>query len=363
MSACARISFSPTLPLKTLGEVSKYNTSEYYRTADHALVCAAHQELVGRHRANELDALRWYWKAARAADPGGEYHRETVGPYTLHSGPFGILPLPLICIYLDSQIKTYMDRDALGDAVRYRINSHESAIRAAREKELARRIGGGSLEGTDLLIAMIEYNGYVLGGMMINPGIHDETIGLVMESRGLWPTSIAALQAKFTLPPGDPFLAKRETEIADLVRYFRAPDHALEKILPPHLLEQGVHRKAVHLVRALTISEAFAVTTRWMTKRRRWITTGVCETPNDDVKALIEGRKAGTDAIPHRVLTRSTGAELYPDAYQNRPEGMSKIYTLYAFDFAEVSERAKRYRELAVAAYGVTPPNSRSISA
>jgi hypothetical protein len=343
--------------------MNDYNPNEYYSTADHTLVCAAHQALARRYRANELDALSWYWTAARTADPGREYHRETVGPYTLHSGPFASLPLPLVCIYLDSQIKTYMDRDALGDAVRSRVSSDEGAIRAAREKELARRVGGGSLEGTDLLIAMIEYNGYVLGGMLVIPGIHDETVGSVMQSRGHRPTSITALQAKFTLPPGDPFLTRRESEIAEFVRYFRAPDHALEKILPPRLLEQSVHRKAVHLIRALTISEAFAVTTRWMIKRRRWITTGVCETPNDDVKALIEGRKGRVDAIPHRVLTRSTGAELYPDAYQNRPEGTSKIYALYAFDFAEVSERAKRYREVAVAAYGVTPPNSRSISA
>ncbi len=363
MSACARTSFSPTSLLKTLGEMNKYSTGEYYSTADHALVCAAHQALARRYRPNELDALRWYWKVARTADPGREYHRERVGPYTLHSGPLEILPLPLVCIYLDSQIKTYMDRDALGDAVRSRVNSDEGAIRLAREKELARRIAGGSLEGAELLIAMIEYDGYVLGGMMVNPGIHDETIGSVMQSRGHRPTSITALQAKFALPPGDPFLAKRESEIADLVRYFRTPDHALEKILPRRLLDQSFHRKAVHLIRALTISEAFAVTARWMTNRRRRITTGVCETPNDDVKALIEGRRARTDAIPHRVLTSSTGAELYPDTYQNRPEGMSKIYTLYAFDFAEVSERAKRYRELAVAAYGVTPPNSRSISA
>jgi hypothetical protein len=343
--------------------MNNYNPSEYYRTADYALVCAAHQALAGRYRANELDALRWYWKAAGSGDSEQEYHRETVGPYTLHSGSFGTLPLPLVCIYLDSQIKTYMDRDALGDAVRSRVNSDEGAIRVAREKELARRIAGGSLEGPELLIAMIEYDGYVLGGIMVNPGIHDETIGSVLQSRGGRPTSITALQANFTLSPGDPFLAKRESEIADLIRYFRAPEHVLEKILPRRLLEPSVRRKAVHLIRALTISEGFAMTARWMTNRRRWITTAVCETPNDDVKSLIEGRKARIVGIPHRVLTSSTGAELYPDAYQNRPEGMSKIYTLYAFGFAEVSERAKRYRELAVAAYGATPPNSRSISA
>jgi hypothetical protein len=233
--------------------MNNYNTSDYYSTADHTFVGAAHQALAGRYRADELDPLQWYWKAARTGDSGQEYHRETVGPYTLHSGPFGILPLPLVCIYLDSQIKTYMDRDALGDAVRSRVDSHEGAIRAAREKELAIRIAGGSLGGAELLIAMIEYDGYVVGGMMVNPGIHDETIGSVMQSGG-HRTSIAALQAKFTLPPGDPFLAKRESEIADLVRYFRVPDHALEKILPPRLLEQSVHRKAVHLIRALTIS-------------------------------------------------------------------------------------------------------------
>src|SRR5258707_384869 len=146
--------------------MNNYNTCEYYSIADYALVCAAHQALAGRYRANELDALQWYWKAAGSGDSEREYHRETVGPYTLHSGPFGTLPLPLICIYLDSQIKTYMDRDALGDAVRSHINSDEDAIRMARERELARRIAGGSLEGAELLIAMIEYDGYVLGGTM-----------------------------------------------------------------------------------------------------------------------------------------------------------------------------------------------------
>lgn len=351
--------------------MNKYSTSEYYSAADYNLVCAAHQAIAGRYRANELDALRWYWKPAQTADPPREYHRETVGPYTLHSGPVAHLPLPLVCIHLDSQIKTYMDRDALGDAVRLRANAHPGAIGAAREAELARRIGGGSLEGADLLIAIVEYSGYVLGGIMVNPGIHDERIASIMQRGGHPPTSIAALQAKFTLPADDPFLAKRESEIAEFVRYFRAPDHALERILPLRLFQQTRHRKAVHLIRALTISEAFAMTTRWMTKRRRKITTGVCETPNDDVKALIEGRRVRTpdgresriDAIPHRILISSTGAELYPDAYQNRPEGTSKIYTLYEFDLAEVSERATRYRQLAVSAYGATPPNSRLINA
>ena len=52
------------------------------------------------------------------------------------------------------------------------------------------------------------------------------------------------------------------------------------------------------------------------------ITTGVCETPNGDVKALIEGREINTvlgdivriNAIPHGVLTSSTGAQRYPVA-------------------------------------------------
>src|SRR5262249_38521338 len=151
----------------------------------------------------------------RTTDQFGDYHRETVGPYTLHSGRFVGLPNRLVCIYLDSQIKTYMDRDAVGDAVHYRVNACEDAISAAREKELARRIGGAGLDGEDLLIGLVEYGGYVLGGMIVNPGIHDATIGSVMDSPEHQGASITALQARFTLPADDPFLAKRENEIAD----------------------------------------------------------------------------------------------------------------------------------------------------
>jgi hypothetical protein len=90
----------------------------------------------------------------------------------------------------------------------------------------------------------------------------------------------------------------------------------------------------------------------------RKITTGVCETPTGDVKLLFEGRKVKTvdgqekrvGDIPHRILTTATGLELYPLAYENRPEGRTKIYTLYAFDFEEIVLRAKVYREQAVAA-------------
>jgi len=53
---------------------------------------------------------------------------------------------------------------------------------------------------------------------------------------------------------------------------------------------------------------------------------------------------------PGAILTTATGLELYPVAYENRPEGRTKIYTLYAFDFEEIVLRAKVYREQAVAA-------------
>src|SRR5262249_4292122 len=136
----------------------------------------------------------------------------------------------------------------------------------------------------------------------------------------------------------------------------------VRKILPASLLERTAYRKAVHLIRALTISEAFAMTARWMGSHRRVITTCVCETPNDDVKGLIEGKRLrrldGSEVkvggIPHRILPCSTGAELYPAAYQNRPEGQSKIYTLYAFDFADIAARAEEYRQGALAAYAQT---------
>jgi len=307
------------------------------------------------------DTVRWYWNRPTRCQGTTECRTEVVGPYSLHSGSFWDLPLPLISIYLDSQLKTYMDRDALGDAVRQRSRSegiNDRAVQASREAELARRIGGASLQAADLLIAMIEYRGYVLGGMIVNPGTHDESVASLM-ARGGGASSITALKANFTLPENDPFLVMKESAIADLVRYFRIPDHALREILSPDLLNRAIHRKAVHLARALTICEAFAVTARWMAGRATRITTGVCETPNGDVKALIEGRKIKTvlggivriNAIPHRVLTRSTGAQLYPAAYQNRPEGMSKIYTVYAFDFGDVAERAQEYRANAIAAF------------
>ena len=338
-----------------------YNTTDYYSTADYELVCNAHQGLVRRYRAEELDTTEWYWKAAEGASSQDEYHRESVGPFTVHSGPLKSLPGSIVCTYLDSQIKTYMDRDALGEAVRERVYASDEdkpeATREAREREVAKRIGGRGLS-LDVQLAVVEYGGYVLGGIIVSPGKRDEAVATIMESSDR-ATSITALRAKFRLPPDDPFLAKRESELVDLVKYFRAPDHVLRRILPSSLLERKTYRKTVHLIRALTIAEAFALTERWATMRGRAITTGVCETPNDDVKSLIEGKRVrGLDgqeirlgAIPHRILTSSTGADLYPAAYQGRPEGESKIYTLYAFDFAEIALRSREYRQLAIAAY------------
>jgi hypothetical protein len=339
-----------------------YNTFDYYSLEHSTLVCNAHHALVRQYRSEELDAIRWYWKRATRKSAQLEYQTESVGPFTLHSGPLSSLPLPIVCIYLDSQVKTYMDRDALGDAVRHGVQSsveHKRAISAARERELARRIGGGSLQGADVQMVAVEYNAHLLGGMIVNPGTKDETVGTIMQSSPGKATSIAALQANFALDADDPFLAKKEGEIVDLVRYFRAPDQVVKGILPPPLLERQMYRRAIHLVRALTISEVFAVTARWMARKGKRITTGVCETPNDDVKSLIEGRKVKTlegteirvDGIPHRVLTSSTGTELYPDAYKDRPEGTSKIYTLYSFDFDEIASRSREYRALAIAAY------------
>src|SRR5262249_34347822 len=143
-----------------------------------------------------------------------------------------------------------------------------------------------------------------------------------------------------------------ENEIVDLIRYFRTPDYVLKKILSPHLVHIKSYRRTVHLIRALTISEAFAATKRWMEKKGRAITTGVCETPSEDVKLLVKGKKVKTPdgkevrvgGIPHRVLTSATGAELYPVAYENRPEGKTKIYTLYAFPFGEIALQAREYR-------------------
>ncbi|SRR5216684_1794586 len=97
-----------------------------------------------------------------------------------------------------------------------------------------------------------------------------------------------------------------------------------------------------------------------MKREGRAIRVGVVETPNEDVKLLVEGKKVKAPGgkevrvggIPHRVLTVATGAELYPAAYENRPEGTTKIYTLYAIDFAAVALHAMKYREHAIAAYG-----------
>ncbi len=82
---------------------------------------------------------------------------------------------------------------------------------------------------------------------------------------------------------------------------------------------------------------------------------------DEDVKLLIEGKIVrspdGTEVriwgIPHRVLTSATGAELYPAYYANRPEGKTKIYTLYAFDFGEVANQTKRYLDHAMALFSV----------
>ena len=338
-----------------------YNTLDYFSVDAYEAVRAAHRSLVGRYRPGEMDSVTWYWNRPGALGDAGAYHREEFGPFTLHSGPMVNLPLELVAIFLDSQVKTYMDRDALGEAVRPAPRNgtphDDAATIAARERELARRIGGGSLQSTSLLMAVVEHRGYVLGGMIVNPGKTELTIAEVMQAPST--TSIAAFQAKFSLPPGDPFLSMKENAIIDLVRYFRAPDHVLRKTLPSSLLERSAYRKAAHLIRALTISEAFAVTARWAGSNRRVITTCVCETPNDDVKALIEGKRLrrldGSEvkvgAIPHRILTCSTGAELYPVAYQNRPEGQSKIYTLYTFDFEDIAARAREYRQGALAAY------------
>jgi hypothetical protein len=356
------------LPLSSAPEAQgdgiPYITTDYYSTADYQLVCNAHQALARQHRAEKFDTIGWYWKTAKKEEPGQEYHKESVGPFTLHSSPLKDMPFPLVAIYMDSQIKTYMDRDTLGDAVRQRTKiadeKRQQAIRAAREAELARRIGGESLQGSDVQIAMVEYCGYIVSGMMINPGKKDKTVAAIMQSPSERATAMAALQAQYTLPAEDPFLAQKENEIVDLIRYFRTPDHVLKKILSPHLLQRKSYRRTVQLIRALTISEVFAVTKRWMERNGREITTGVCETPNKDVKLLIEGRKVKTPdgkevrvgGIPHRVVTAATGAELYPAYYENRPEGKTKIYTLYAFDFGQIALQAKAYRAQATTAYG-----------
>src|SRR5712692_3047359 len=297
-----------------------YSTTDYYSTADYPIVCAAHQAFVREHRASEIDTIGWYWKTAGKSEPGEEYHKESVPPFTLHSGPLKSVPLQLLAICMDSQIKTYMDRDALGDAVRQVTSMVEpdgqGAFRTARGKELARRIGGESLQG-DVQVAIVEYNGYAVSGMMVNTGKRDETVAAIMQSPAKREAAMAALQARYDLPPGDPFLGQRENEIVDLIRYFRTPDQLLKRILPTDLVQRSLYRRTVQLIRALALSEAFAATKRWMKREGRAIKVGVVETPNEDVKLLVEGKKVKAPGgrevrvggIPHRVLTVATGAE------------------------------------------------------
>jgi hypothetical protein len=318
--------------------------------------------LVREHRPAEIDTIKWYWKTAGEREPGEEYHRESVPPFTVHSGPLKSVPLPLLAICMDSQIKTYMDRDALGDAVRPggpRVDPEgQDAFRTARGKELARRMGGESLQG-DVQVAIVEYNGYAVSGMMVNTGKRDETVAAIIESPTKRAAAMAALQARYTLPPGDPFLEQKENEIVDLIRYFRTPDQLLKEILPADLVQRPLYRRTVQLIRALALSEAFATTKRWMKREGRAIKVGVVETPNEDVKLLVEGKKVKAPdgreirvgGIPHRVLIVATGVELYPVAFENRPEGTTKTYTLYAIDFGAVALHAKKYREHAIAAY------------
>src|SRR5262249_38200904 len=137
-----------------------YSTLDYFGVDAFELVCAAHQSLVSRHRPCEMDRVEWYWKRRAAQGDSGAYHRATVGPFALHSGPVTKLPVELVAIFLDSQVKTYMDRDALGEAVRRMPQDGaphtDTATTIARERELARRIGGGSLQSTSLLMAVVE---------------------------------------------------------------------------------------------------------------------------------------------------------------------------------------------------------------
>lgn len=339
-----------------------YNTFDYYRTADFDLVRAAHEEFARSHRAGEIDTVQWYWKAA-SSSASREYHRERVGPFTLHSGLLRALPPPLVAIYLDSQIKTYMDRDALGDQVRQSMEGNEAArtaVQTARETELAKRIGGGGLQASDLLMVVVEHEGYVVSGILLAPGQKDATVASIMASSAPDRTSLPALQASCVFRADEPFLEEREKHIVELMKYFRTPDHALKSILPARLVQKSSYRTAVHLSRALTICEAFRATQRWMLQAGRAITTVVCETPNDDVKSLIEGKRLKANdgrevrigGIPHRVLTSAAGAELYPAAYNGRPEGASKIYTLYTFDFGDdILRRGTEYRAQAMGTY------------
>src|SRR5215472_16094256 len=95
-----------------------YSTLEYFGVDAFEDVCAAHQSLVRRHRPGEMDSVEWYWKRPGSQGDSDAYHQETVGPFTLRSGQATKLPVELVATFLDSQVKTYMDRDALGDAVR-----------------------------------------------------------------------------------------------------------------------------------------------------------------------------------------------------------------------------------------------------
>ncbi len=348
-----------------------YNTFDYYRTADFDLVGAAHQKLAKTYRAGEIDTVRWYWSGASSSAPK-EYHREQVGPFTLHSGLMRALPPPLVATYLDSQIKTYMDRDALGDQVRQGIEGNEGtriALQVARETELAKRVGGGSLQSSDILMVAIEHEGYVVSGILLIPGQKNATVASIMASSAPDRTSLPALQATCVFRADEPFLEEREKNIVELMKYFRIPDHALKRILPAHLVQKTSYRTTVHLGRALTICEAFRATQRWMLQASRAITTVVCETPNEDVKSLIEGkrlkaidgREVRTGGIPHRVLTSASGAELYPAAYKGRSEGTAKIYTLYTFDFGEdILRRGAEYRAQATGAYDALISSSES---
>jgi hypothetical protein len=354
-------------PRTRIDDKCAYDVFKYYNIAEHELVFAAHRALAESQRGPELETAPWYWRSAGIRIPGRKHHRETVGPFTMYSGPLGGLPLPLVSIWIDSQIKTYMDRDALGDAVKPsqpQIGSQQGLRERAREAELAKRIAGATFH-PDAQIAVVEYAGYAVGGMMVNPGKTDQTVGAILESAESRNDSIAALQANYSLPTGDPFLALREHELVDLVKYYRLPDTALKQILPAQLLERQVYRRTAHLIRALTISEAFAMTERWMLETGRNITTGVCETPNEDVKLLFHGRKVKAadgsktvvGGVPHRILTAASGVELYPASYKNRPEGRTKIYTLYTFDFQRIAAESKIYRANAMSSKAGQAPH------
>jgi hypothetical protein len=332
-----------------------YDSTIYFSINDWLVVHGAHQALAASFASTRGEEQQFYWSMPAERNRPCKYQTERVGSLIVHSGALQTSPLPLVAVWFDSQIKAYMDRDALGALVKRGINRGAQLSSEAREVEIGRRTGGSSFRAETMLIA-VTYGGYVLGGMMVNPGTLDMTVAEVMRSRSHRPRSIAALQAKFSLGPDDPFLLLKENEIVDLIKYFRVPDAVLREIIAADLIQGESYRRIVHLIRALTISEAFATTERWAREADRRITTGVCETPNDDVKLLFRGRK-GRDArgaettvggIPHRVLTDATGAELYPEPYKNRPEGKTKFYTLYAFDFERIAAESRLYRAGAI---------------